>query len=520
MSNSTLDVEASDVVRLILQFCKENNLTQSYAAIQLECQTSLNVVDSVEGFVSDVLNGRWDVVLPTVAHLRLPKRKLEDLYEQVVLELIEARECDSARTMLRQTVTMVTLKQEQPERHGRLERLLSHSGHFDVSEAYPEGTSRDKRRAAIARALEGEVSVAPPSRLLALLGQALKWQREQGLLPSGAAFDLFRGVSLVERDEEDACPAEEHRIINFGKKNHAECATFSPDGISLATGSTDGFIEIYDWSTGKLRKDLSYQAEDMLMMHDDSVLALDFSPEGDMLASGSRDGKMKVWRVCTGQCLRKFDRAHSEGVTSVCFSRDGHHVLSSSFDGTVRIHGLKSGKLLKEMRGHATYVNDARYASEGERVLSASSDGTVRVWDAKTCEPLAEVRPPQPRSTASSGADATLTRVIPFEHDPERFVVCQNGNSVHLMTTSGAVRSFTTEAASKEKALISCTVSPKESWIYAPSMDGTIHCFSVADEDTKVVKVDDKNALGICHHPRKNILATFSSSGLLRVWMP
>ena len=122
MSNSTLDVEASDVVRLILQFCKENNLTQSYAAIQLECQTSLNVVDSVEGFVSDVLNGRWDVVLPTVAHLRLPKRKLEDLYEQVVLELIEARECDSARTMLRQTVTMVTLKQEQPERHGRLER--------------------------------------------------------------------------------------------------------------------------------------------------------------------------------------------------------------------------------------------------------------------------------------------------------------------------------------------------------------------------------------------------------------
>ena len=294
--------------------------------------------------------------------------------------------------MLRQTVTMVTLKQEQPERHGRLERLLSHSGHFDVSEAYPEGTSRDKRRAAIARALEGEVSVAPPSRLLALLGQALSGSESKACYLLAQLLTFSRRLPSGAR-RRGRCPAEEHRIINFGKKNHAECATFSPDGISLATGSTDGFIEIYDWSTGKLRKDLSYQAEDMLMMHDDSVLALDFSPEGDMLASGSRDGKMKVWRVCTGQCLRKFDRAHSEGVTSVCFSRDGHHVLSSSFDGTVRIHGLKSGKLLKEMRGHATYVNDARYASEGERVLSASSDGTVRVWDAKTCEPLAEVRP-------------------------------------------------------------------------------------------------------------------------------
>lgn len=91
-------------------------------------------------------------------------------------------------------------------------------------------------------------------------------------------------------------------------------------------------------------------------MMDNAVLCMCFSRDKEMLATGVHNGKNQgMGKIQSGQCLGDL-KGHTVKVSQKSFSKDSSHILTASFGQTIRIHGIKSGKTLKEFCGHSSFV--------------------------------------------------------------------------------------------------------------------------------------------------------------------
>lgn len=150
---------------------------------------------------------------------------------------------------------------------------------------------------------------------------------------------------------------------------------FSPDEKTLASGSKDNKVRLWNVETGVNTK--------TLVGHSDYVLSVCFSPDGKTLVSGSRDQTVRLWNVETGENTKTLN-GHPNSVYSVRFSPDGKTVASAGL--TVRLWDVATGENTKKLEGHRDYVNSMSFSPDGNTLASGSGDHTVRLWDLKTGE--------------------------------------------------------------------------------------------------------------------------------------
>ena len=107
---------------------------------------------------------------------------------------------------------------------------------------------------------------------------------------------------------------------------------YSPDGTRLTVATTIG-IWFYDTET--------HQEVALFTGHTEAVLTITFSPDGNTLASGSSDDTVRLWDVAKADHKQTLI-GHPFEVTSVAFSSDGRALASGSMDCTVLSWDLAS----------------------------------------------------------------------------------------------------------------------------------------------------------------------------------
>ena len=201
-----------------------------------------------------------------------------------------------------------------------------------------------------------------------------------------------------------------------GHEGIVQSVTYSPDGISLISGSFDNTVKLWDVQTGGVVK--------TFYGHTQYVLSVSASADCARIASGSEDHTIRLWNTQTGECSCVIDQegmvehvsffpTDPQHLLSICGDKikqwdidghqvghayDGSHVAFSS-DGTqfascygeaVKVQNSSSGVIVAELQMGSSYSGISRFCcfSPDGRLIAVNSYKTAYVWNITSSTPI------------------------------------------------------------------------------------------------------------------------------------
>ncbi|KAK5113799.1 protein with putative role during mitosis [Meristemomyces frigidus] len=326
-------------------------------------------------------------------------------------------------------------------------------------------------------------------------------------------LDNATPTSLAARKNHDPAtwlPRAPARHTLQSHKNPITCVAFHPVFSSLASGSEDCTIKIWDYELGELERTLK--------SHTKAVLDLDYGgPRGNtLLASCSSDLTIKLWDPSDEYKNIRTLPGHDHSVSSVRFipsgaagaPLSGNLLASASRDKTIRVWDVTTGYCLRTLRGHGDWVRSLSPSFDGRWLISTSSDQSTRMWDLSqpdnnshkqtfmAHEHVVECCAFAPPSTYTHLASIAGLKKAPAASSSAEYLATGGRDKlIKLFSINGLCLKTLTGHDNWIRALV---FHPGGKYLLSASDDKTIRCWDLAQEGKCVRVVEAANHFVSC----------------------
>ncbi|WP_271254809.1 NACHT and WD repeat domain-containing protein [Pseudanabaena sp. Chao 1811] len=276
-----------------------------------------------------------------------------------------------------------------------------------------------------------------------------------------------------------------------GHRSGVRSVAFSPDGKTIASGSYDKSIKLWNLEG----KELS-----TLTGHSNWVRSVAFSPDGKTIASGSYDKSIKLWNL-EGKELRTL-MGHSNGVLSVAFSPDGKTIVSGSSDNSIKLWNLE-GKELRTLTGHSNVVRSVAFSPDGKTIASGSYDKSIKLWNLEGKE------------LRTLTGHSNVIRSVAFSPDGKTIASGSSDNSIKLWNLEGKeLRTLTGHS----NGVLSVAFSPDGKTIASGSSDNSIKLWNLEGKELRTFMGHSNGVWSIAFSPDGKTIVSGSSDKSIKLW--
>lgn len=347
--------------------------------------------------------------------------------QQKYLELLEARDLNSALMVLRQELT--PLHQDRNRLHALSSLIMCQSAEDLKAQAQWDGAAGDSRRrllSELSRSISPNVMI-PERRLAVLLDQVKNHWVANCLYHNTSASPSLYLDHMCEREDFPLTDVLELR-------HHADEVWFlrySNDGSMLATTGKDQRVVVYNTS--------NYQEKFTLRGHGAGVCYVAWSPDDKRMISCSKDNSAKVWDTSSGALIHSLDSGFDYPVTAAAWAPNGETFVTGSQDSNAalclwskdcqRIHTWKDDVVERE-RGVALRVNDVGITPDASRLIALLENHIV-VYDFVTREKLREFEMLENKPTSLSISSCGTSMLVSMNENKICLMDIDTGEVLH-----------------------------------------------------------------------------------------